>query len=165
MKIFSMVLTLVFAFTAFAAPESTPEQTSKPKDRMLACALLEAEGTPKMMEQALRITLEAQMKESPQLLPFRKAFETYLRRTISYEAQKDELADIYLATYTPDEIRELIRFYQTPIGRKKAAAGAKIAAAVAALTQKKMQENLPLFQKEMQDDIRNMPEAAKNNTK
>lgn len=90
---------------------------------MLAYALLEAEGTPQMMEQTLKTSLEAQLKAAPELLAYRQAFEMYLRNTISFEAQKEELARIYLEVYAPDEIRELIRFYQTPIGRKKAAAG------------------------------------------
>ena len=117
---------------------------------MLAYALLEAEGTPQMMEQTLKTSLEAQLKAAPVLLAYRQAFEMYLRNTISFEAQKEELARIYLEVYAPDEIRELIRFYQTPIGRKKAAAGSRIATAAAQVTQKKMQEYLPVFQQQLE---------------
>lgn len=162
MKIFAMFLTLAFALAAFAATaEEPPQQQKGPKleEKMLAWALLEAEGVPQMMEQTLQSTLSTQMKESPELLPFRKAFESYLRQTISYEAQKEDLAGIYLTVYTPDDIRELIRFYQTPLGRKKAAAGAKIAVAAAEMTQKKMRDNMPQFMLQMQQGIQNMQEA------
>ena len=157
MKILAMFLTLAVAFAA--AAEEPPQKGPKLEEKMLAWALLEAEGVPQMMEQTLQSTLSTQMKESPELLPFRKAFESYLRQTISYEAQKEDLAGIYLTVYTPDDIRELIRFYQTPLGRKKAAAGAKIAVAAAEMTQKKMRDNMPQFMLQMQQGIQNMQEA------
>ena len=158
MKISAMFLTLAVAFAAFAATAEEPEKAPKLEQKMLAWALLEAEGAPQMMEQTLQSTLATQMKESPELAPFRKAFESYLRNTISYEAQKEDLAAIYLAVYTPDDIRELIRFYQTPLGRKKAAAGAKIAVAATEMTQRKMRENMPQFLSQMQQGIQNMQE-------
>lgn len=160
MKISTAILAF-FAFAAFAATaaDAPAPKTGNSGDRMLAVSLLEAEGVPEMMEKTLQATLDVQMKESPELAPFRKAFETYLRKTISYEAQKEELVTIYLSVYTPDEIRELIRFYQTPIGRKKAAAGARIAIAAAETTQRKMRENIPAFQEQMQQSIQNMQEA------
>jgi len=159
MKISAMILTLAVAFAAFAATAAEPQPGPKLEDKMLAWSLLEAEGVPQMMEQTLQSTLATQMKESPELAPFRKAFESYLRDTISYEAQKEDLARIYLAVYTPDDIRELIRFYQTPIGRKKAAAASKIAVAAAEMTQKKMRDNMPQFMLQMQQGIENMQEA------
>lgn len=161
MKISALCLTFALAFAAAAAPAEEKKAEKKPptlEHKMLAWTLLEAEGAPRMMDLTIKSTLDTQMKESPELLPFRKAFETYLRNTLSYEAQKEDLAVIYLSVYTPDEIRELIRFYQTPIGRKKAAAGAKIAVAAAALTQKKLKENMPQFQLQMQQEIQNMQE-------
>jgi|GEM_PF-1384564 len=159
MKIFAMFLTLALAFAFAAAAEEPAPIGPKLEEKMLAWALLEAEGVPQMMEQTLQSTLSTQMKESPELLPFRKAFESYLRQTISYEAQKEDLARIYLTVYTPDDIRELIRFYQTPLGRKKAAAGAKIAVAATEVTQKKMRDNMPQFMLQMQQGIQNMQEA------
>lgn len=166
MKRTGIVLTFVMLFTLFSAIAQEPgnEAAKQPKleDKMLAWALLEAEGTPQMMERTLRAILENQMKASPEMLPFRNAFEEYLRETISYEAQKEELAAIYLAVYTKDEIRELIRFYQSPIGRKRAAAGAQISVAAAEMTQRKMQETLPRFQLRMQKTIQEMQEPGES---
>ena len=149
MKIVSIAAAFTLAAAAGFSAEN-PVRQPRLEDRMLAYALLEAEGTPQMMEQTLKTSLEAQLKAAPELLAYRQAFEMYLRNTISLEAQKEELARIYLEVYAPDEIRELIRFYQTPIGRKKAAAGSRIATAAAQVTQKKMQEYLPVFQQQLE---------------
>ncbi|WP_288610918.1 DUF2059 domain-containing protein [uncultured Victivallis sp.] len=149
MKIVSIAVAFTLAAAAGFSAEN-PVRQPRLEDRMLAYALLEAEGTPQMMEQTLKTSLEAQLKAAPELLAYRQAFEMYLRNTISFEAQKEELARIYLEVYAPDEIRELIRFYQTPIGRKKAAAGSRIATAAAQVTQKKMQEYLPVFQQQLE---------------
>ena len=149
MKIVSIAAAFTLATVAGFSAEN-PVRQPRLEDRMLAYALLEAEGTPQMMEQTLKTSLEAQLKAAPELLAYRQAFEMYLRNTISFEAQKEELARIYLEVYAPDEIRELIRFYQPPIGRKKAAAGSQIATAAAQVTQKKMQEYLPVFQQQLE---------------
>ena len=146
MKIVSIAAAFTLAAAAGFSAEN-PVRQPRLEDRMLAYALLEAEGTPQMMEQTLKTSLEAQLKAAPELLAYRQAFEMYLRNTISFEAQKEELARIYLEVYAPDEIRELIRFYQTPIGRKKAAAGSRIATAAAQVTQKKY---LPVFQQQLE---------------
>ena len=151
MKSRLMIAVLSLASCVFAAAE--PVKSYRLEEMMLAYVLLEAEGTPRMMEQTLQTSLDAQLKSAPELQPYRQAFESYLRRTISYEAQKEELAKIYLDIYTPDGIRELIRFYQSPIGRRKAAAGTRIAVAVAEVTRRKMEENMPHFQQQMQQEM------------
>ena len=149
-SLFLFALGACFAGGFAAEIVQAPAQAPCPEEMLLAYALLEAAGTPDTMEQTLQHSLNAQLQSAPELLPFRSAFESYLRRTISYEAQKEELARAYLSFYTPDEMRELIRFYQPPIGRKKAAADAKIAVALAEVTRRKMAEELPRFQQELQ---------------
>ena len=144
------LLVLAFALGGGLSAADWAARTPRPEDMMLSYALLEAAGTHRTMEQTLQHSLNVQLQNAPELLPFRSAFESYLRRTISYEAQKEELARAYLELYTPDEIRELIRFYQTPIGRKKAAADTKIAVSLAEVTRRKMAEELPRFQQELQ---------------
>ncbi len=151
--LFSIVaLGAALGWSAAAADEPST-RVLRPEERMLAYTLLEVAGTPRTMELTLQNSLDAQLQSNPQLLPFRHVFESYLRRTISYEAQKEELARTYLELYTLDEIRELIRFYQTPIGRKKAAADAKISVALAEVTRRKMAENLPQFQQQLQQEM------------
>ena len=44
----------------------------------------------------------------------------FLKKYMSYESLKQELAKVYLDNFTIKEIRELIEFYQTPLGRKVA---------------------------------------------
>ncbi len=156
MKLFGTILAVAFSIAAFSAPV----QERKLEEKMLAWALIEAAGTQQAMEQTLQAMLNSQMNTATTPPILRQAFEEFLRETISYEALRNDLAEIYLQVYTPDDIRELIRFYQSPIGRKHAAAGAPIATATAALTQKKMEENLPRFQLRIQQLIQTMTPPA-----
>ena len=87
MKIVSIAAAFTLAAAAGFSAEN-PVRQPRLEDRMLAYALLEAEGTPQMMEQTLKTSLEAQLKAAPELLAYRQAFEMYLRNTISFEAQK-----------------------------------------------------------------------------
>lgn len=42
----------------------------------------------------------------------------YLEKYLNYEAVKQKMADVYLKYFTVNDIKELIKFYQTPVGQK-----------------------------------------------
>lgn len=154
MKFRQKLFLSVFALSLFGGISAAEEPARTfPDGKKLACMLLEIAGTPETMEQTLQSMLNSQLQSEPGMLPYRHVLEAYLRRTISYDALKEELAGTYLEIYTQDELRALIHFYQTPIGRKKAAADAKIAVALAEITRRKMAEQLPQFQQQLQQEM------------
>lgn len=153
MKIPAIILTIALTFTVMAQEPSKPR---KLEEKMLAWAFLEAAGTHQTIDQTLLAVQEAQFKALPAHASLQAAVKEYLHESISYDASKEDLAEIHLQVYTLDELRELIRFYQSPIGRKHASAGAPIAEATAALIQRKLEENLPRFQIRMQQILQAM---------
>ena len=116
-------------------------------DRALAEELLRINGT----RQAMEATVEASLRQlgSAPDDPARPAMERFVRKCFAFDALKGELTELYLENYTPDELRALIAFYRTPLGRKKAQADARIGAALSKITNRRFTEGLPELQKEL----------------
>jgi len=62
--------------------------------------------------------VDAQVKQTPQLAPFRDVMLEWARRYITGEAALPEFVKIYAAAFTEAELRELLVFYKTPVGQK-----------------------------------------------
>ncbi|NOZ68068.1 MAG: DUF2059 domain-containing protein [Deferribacteres bacterium] len=85
-------------------------------------------GSPKIMEQftnQLKQIYSKQVEQtdmSEELKPLLKKQNSelldLLTRELSWEKIKDDYIDVYLSVYTIDEIKELIKFYESPIGKK-----------------------------------------------
>ena len=116
-------------------------------DRALAEELLRINGT----RQAMEATVEASLRQlgSAPDDPARPAMERFVRKCFAFDALKGELTELYPENYTPDELRALIAFYRTPLGRKKAQADARIGAALSKITNRRFAEGLPELQKEL----------------
>ncbi len=71
-----------------------------------------------VLSQTLDGSLKYQLKTNPQLAPYQDIMRSFLTKYMSWESLKDSLATIYAQEFTEDEIRALIDFYKTDLGRK-----------------------------------------------
>ena len=62
---------------------------------------------------------------------------------MGWEAQRGDIAALYAKNYTAEELTELNRFYQTPLGQKTVQLMPQLAAAGAKIGQSKMMEHMP----------------------
>jgi hypothetical protein len=69
-------------------------------------------------------TLEAQARSTGTTLPpdFRQRFDAALFEVVPYEEQSTWAADVYARHFTKSELKDLIAFYRTALGRKLASA-------------------------------------------
>lgn len=79
-----------------------------------------------------------------------------LQEALSFEKMKDELIAIYVKTYTEEEIRSIIQFYKTPVGRKFIEKTPQLMEKTMELTERNMQGSVHKIQaltKELQLEI------------
>ena len=69
-------------------------------------------------------------------------------------AWREELVQIYARHFTPDDVRGLIAFYSSELGRKASSLMPQLAAEATAASQKRVAEGLPRFQQELQQRLR-----------
>ncbi|NLM36871.1 MAG: DUF2059 domain-containing protein [Firmicutes bacterium] len=79
-----------------------------------------------------------------------------MEEELSWPKMKDDFIQIYMSIYTEEEIQELIRFYQTPVGQKTIAQTPVLTQKATEITQKYLTAVLPKVQalgEEMQAEI------------
>jgi hypothetical protein len=72
---------------------------------------------------------------------------------ISSEESIAGLVDIYASHYTHDDIRDLLKFYETPIGKKMLQQAPQIALESAQFGQRLFLQRVPQIQKDIQDRL------------
>jgi len=115
----TVLVLLVFSIMPVCAREYSTA------DYEVCYELFEACGTKETYRLTMESTCDEMLKtyskmgipDTEKLGPVVKEF---LNKYISYESVKQELAKIYLDNFTIKEIKALIAFYQTPLGRKVA---------------------------------------------
>ena len=109
-----------------------------------------------------RIT-QMQIQSNPQLKAIEPTIHAFFTKYMGWEAQRGDIAALYAKNYSTEELKELNKFYQTPLGQKTVQLMPQLAAASAQIGQSKMMAHMP----EMKTMIESELKKAKNmsNTK
>lgn len=129
-------------------------------DYALAYELLELTGTPESMDEANAIVITAQMQQAPALKPAHTAFKEFFARHCSYEAMKRDLARIHLETFTRDELKKLIDFFKTPVGKKFARNQHRMLKRCLEVREKRIHANLPELHKNVEQALQAAPQQS-----
>ncbi len=121
-NLFLVVLTLFACSICMAAPK-LKKSSSGDKDYQLCYQLFEAMN----MEKSLQFTADGMvdtqidtLKQTglPNAEKLRPALKKFMRKIFTYDNIKKDMAQIYLKHFTTEELKALLKFYQTPEGRK-----------------------------------------------
>ena len=100
------------------------------------------------------------MQQSPALRPAHSAFRDFFARHCSYEAMKHDLARIHLETFTRDELKKLIEFFKTPVGKKLTRSRNEMLHRGLELREQRIHANLPELHKDVQKALEANSAAA-----
>jgi uncharacterized protein len=75
----------------------------------------------------------------------------YVRKYVSWEPMKDEIIGLYMKTFTEQEIKDLIAFYNTPAGIKLLDQSGAIGQAVSVSVHQRLVAHSPELKKMMMD--------------
>ena len=89
-----------------------------------------------------RIT-QMQVEANPSLKEITPMIEAFFTKYMGWEAQRGDIAALYAKNYTLEELKELNKFYQTPLGQKTVQLMPQLAAASAKIGQSKMIGHMP----------------------
>ena len=81
-------------------------------------SLLGLMGMEKLLSQSIDQMLALQVQQNPSLAPYQAQMKTFLNKYMSWASLKDDMAKVYMAEFTEAELNDLIKFYQTPLGKK-----------------------------------------------
>jgi hypothetical protein len=140
-KITLLLICLVCGSALFAQKNAQSTKAEK---------LLSLVSSPESQSQLIESTLEQQINANPQIAPFRDIMSTFLNKYLGYEAIKEDIIKLYMANFTEKELDELIKFYDSPIGRKSADLMPRLFQEGANIGQQKVTDNLGELQAEIE---------------
>lgn len=136
---------LLIATVASASITSAGSQTDNPAK--LAEELLVAIGTPQSIERSLPEMVQVQIAQAPELALYRDVLLAFYKETVGWEQMKDELVPLYTRAFSPEELRRMLDFYRSAVGRKALEQLPALSAQGAQLALRKVQARLPELQK------------------
>jgi len=86
--------------------------------RVEAARLLDVLKMQQAIDSMADATLDAQIRQQPQMAPYRGVMLGFFHKYMNYASLKDDMVRIYSEEFTATELREITAFYSTPTGRK-----------------------------------------------
>ena len=112
------------------------------------------------VNEGVETTLQLQLRQSPQLAPYREVLRAFLVKHIGWESMKEELTQTYLWEFTEQELKEMNAFYASPTGRKVIERVPVLVQQRNRMAMQRIQDNVG----ELQQEIAKAAEQAKTNT-
>lgn len=100
-----------------------------------------------------RIT-QMQIQANPQLKAIESTIHAFFTKYMGWEAQRGDIAALYAKNYTTEELKELNKFYQTPLGQKTVQLMPQLAAASAQIGQSKMMAHMPEMKAMIESELK-----------
>jgi len=97
---------------------ASPVRADESSHVQAAKDLLVAKDAPGNIIGGAEAMADAMVQQNPTLRPFRDVIIDWAERYMTWESIEDEFAALYVDEFTEEELRELIAFYETPVGRK-----------------------------------------------
>jgi hypothetical protein len=127
-------------------PLGSVSVVSSPADdashRQAAEQLLVATNTEQVLDDSLEASLQMQISQNPMLAPYADTMRAFFEKHLAWESIKPELVDLYVTSFTEKELKEISKFYSTPVGRKAITKLPELMSAGAAIGQRRVQENM-----------------------
>jgi hypothetical protein len=106
---------------ATRAQDSTARKTPTPGAIAAAEQLLVLMNTEQVMRVAITASFDAQVEAQPLMAPFMGVMREWADRVITMKEMGPQLAVAYAEFFSEGELRQIIAFYQSPVGRRLAA--------------------------------------------
>jgi hypothetical protein len=117
-----------------------------------ATILLQSMGMDKAMNASIEQMMDIQLKQNPTLLPFRGVMAEFFRRYMSFDALKNDFAEVYGNAFTTQELEDITRFYMTPTGQKSIQLMPQLMSQGAEIGMAQVRRHMPQLQQMIQQE-------------
>jgi len=122
--------------------------------------LFESMNLAVTFEQTIVQMVDVQIRQEPQIAPFRQVMLDFMKKHMGWEGMKPEMAKLYMDRFTTEEILELKAFYETPLGKKTIRLLPELTAEGAALGQRRVQENIGELQQMIAEEAERLQQKS-----
>ena len=126
------------------------EQSHRKAAENLLLVMEVDKSLPKIVAQVV----DTQVQQNPQLAPQREILQRFLTKYVNWESVKEDTITAYTQEFTEPELKKLMEFYKTPVGKKASEKMPQLTFIAGQLGLKKAQAN--------QAELRQLLEDQKN---
>jgi hypothetical protein len=146
---------LTLAVCAAALGLARPARAQEPTPARVAAAeqlvaSIDMEGGYRRTMDAM---IQAQIRQNPAIAPFEATLRAFFDRYLAWPQVKPDMVRVYALTYTEDEMRQVMAFYATPLGKRLLETMPDIAARSSELTQRRLAEHMPELQQQIMQQM------------
>jgi uncharacterized protein len=103
---------------ATATPSLTPNAAGNAASAAAAQALFQAMKLPASLNDTTAAMIDSEIARNPGLTPYREIMVQWLRKYMTWDAMQPELTKMYTEAFTEPELKEMAKFYGSPVGQK-----------------------------------------------
>jgi hypothetical protein len=118
-------------------------QAPSPSHLQAAEDLIRVMRTEEMLKKGTERMLEAQAQQDPSLSGVRDIVDEFMAKALDWQELKPEFVRLYAETYTEAELRQLVAFYQTPLGQRVVETMPDLMARSSEISQRRVREFMP----------------------
>lgn len=108
---------LVLAAMLAGAGASPPAKVKSGHEQAVL-ELFETMRLEETMAAGATAMIDAQIQGSPEIAPYRDVMVGWAKKHLSFANFAPRLLPMYMEAFTEPEVRELLRFYRSPVGKK-----------------------------------------------
>ena len=101
----------------------------------------------KKIQQSVESVLQLQLRQNPQLLPQQETVAQFFTKYIGWGALKEDIAAMYMKTFSEEELKDINAFYITPAGQKVINVVPQLVQQRNTIAMQRLQENIGELQK------------------
>ena len=94
--------------------------------------------------------MQLQLRQNPQLAQYQEQMYGFFAKYLGWSAMKNDLTDMYMKTFSEDELKTMNEFYISPVGQKVITELPQLVAQRNQLAMQRMQQNIGELQKIIQ---------------
>lgn len=148
----SMVMLVIASGDSVAQDEA-----SMTAHERAAAELIDVLQLKKISMATVDVMAQAMSDQNPMVAEMQDVLVAFTKEFMHWEDMRSEYIRMYREAYTEAELRELIDFYRTPVGRKTIEITPKLMKQAVEFRQKLMQQHLPELQRRIR--VRVIPDT------
>ena len=134
------LLLLTFATTVLHAADSVSH-------RQQVETLFRLTQMEKKIQESVDSVVQLQLRQNPQLTQHEQTVHEFFTKHIGWNALKNDITDMYLSTFSEQELEQINAFYITPAGQKVIKVVPKLVTQRNQLAMQRLQQNIGELQK------------------
>lgn len=115
MRSLTRVTGILVLFTLFTAAQA--EETGQAQREQVEI-LFRLTQMEKKIQESVDSIVQLELQRNPQLQADKQVIESFLQKYIGWQAMKEDIAHMYVETFSLQELKDMNAFYITPVGQK-----------------------------------------------